>query len=253
MNPYQFQFSNQVVFITGGTVGIGEATSMAFAACGAQVFALGTNPEHGAHIVEKAKSQFGRDTVHFFQTDVSKRADVERAVAACLEKFGKIDILINNAGITRDGLLLRMSDADFDSVLDVNLKGCFYTCQTILRPMLKAKSGKIINISSIVGLTGNPGQTNYAASKAGVIGFSKSLAKEVASRSITVNVIAPGFIDTKMTHFLEGEKREKLLEQIPLKRMGKPEEVAHSALFLASPYADYITGHVLVIDGGLAM
>jgi len=251
MNP--FDFHDQIVLVTGATSGIGRATALSFAVCGATVFAIGTSHEKGTEVVARAKELTGRDACLFHACDVSKKEEVDRAVEELLSRFGKIDVVVNSAGITRDMLLLKMKAEDWQKVLDVNLNSCFYVCQAALFPMLKARRGRIINISSIVGITGNAGQANYAASKAGMIGFSKSLAKEVASRNILVNCIAPGFIDTPMTGFLQGEKKEALLEKIPLKRMGTQEEVASCALFLASPFASYITGTVITCDGGLAM
>jgi 3-oxoacyl-[acyl-carrier protein] reductase len=253
MNSDPLHFKDQIVIVTGATAGIGRSIAMAFAQNGATVMAIGTNQERGAQVEQAAKELTGRDSIIFKQADISDRTQIDQFVQECLTRFGKIDVLVNNAGITRDGLFMKMSEEDWDRVLDVNLKSCFYTCQAVIRAMIKARSGRIINISSVVGLTGNPGQTNYAASKAGLIGFSKSLAKEIASRNITVNCIAPGYIDTQMTDFLQGEKKEALIENIPMKRMGKPEEVAACALFLASPSSSYMTGQVLSVDGGLAM
>ncbi len=246
-------FANQVAFITGATAGIGRAIAMLFHEHGASVVALGTNKERGESLTHETNNHETNNKVVFMQADVSSKEAVDSCISQTLDRFKKIDILINCAGITRDGLLMKMKEEDFDRVLDINLKSCFYTCQAVLRPMLQAKQGRIINVSSVVGVMGNPGQTNYAASKAGLIGFSKSLAKEVASRGITVNCIAPGFIETNMTDFLQGEKREKVLEHIPMKRMGTPQEVGACALFLASPQASYITGQVLTVDGGLHM
>jgi len=247
------RLDNQVAIVTGGTNGIGKAIALALARQGAKVLAVGTNEERGKAVCEEAKAETQKESVIFFKADVSDKAQVEKLMSECLERFEKVDILVNCAGITRDGLLMKMSEEDWDKVLDVNLKSCFHTCQAVIRPMLKAKSGKIINITSVVGLIGNPGQTNYAASKAGLIGFSKALAKEVASRNIAVNCVAPGFIETHMTDFLQGEKKDKLLETIPMKRMGKAEEIANLVLFLASPLASYMTGQVFTIDGGIAM
>jgi 3-oxoacyl-[acyl-carrier protein] reductase len=243
---------NQVAIVTGATAGIGKAIALLFAAQGAHVVAVGTNSERGKEVVLQAKELTNSDLVTFVQADVSKKDEVDLLIQRTVEKYQKIDILINNAGITKDGLLMRMSEDDWNRVLDVNLKSCFYTCQAVMRPFMKAKRGKIINVSSVVGLIGNPGQTNYAASKAGLIGFSKSLAKEVGSRNITVNCIAPGYIETDMTRALPESKREEVVKHISLGRMGKPEDIAAAALFLASPGSDYITGQVLVVDGGIS-
>jgi len=244
---------NQVAFITGATAGIGKAIAHHFAKQGATVILVGTNADRGTKSAQEINHETGRDAATFMQCDVSKKEAVDSAILQTLEKFSKIDILVNNAGITKDGLLLRMSQEDIDRVLDVNLKSSFYTCQAVLRPFMKAKKGKILNISSVVGLMGNPGQTNYAASKAALIGFTKSLAKEVSSRNITVNCIAPGYIDTNMTEVLADDKKQALIEHIPLGRIGKPEDIAQAALFLCSSMADYITGQTLVVDGGLLM
>jgi 3-oxoacyl-[acyl-carrier protein] reductase len=250
---YQQDFENQVIVVTGATAGIGKAIALEFAKHGATVIAIGTNQERGAEVEKQAKELTGKERLFFSKVDIADKAQVDAAIQEYLTRFQKIDILINNAGITRDTLLMKMTEEDWDRVVDVNLKSCFNTCQATIRSMIKAKSGKIINISSVVALMGNPGQTNYAASKAGVIGFSKSLAREVASRGITVNVVTPGYIETAMTDFLQGEKRDALLETIPMKRMGKAEEIADICLFLASKKASYITGQVLSVDGGLAM
>ncbi len=180
-------------------------------------------------------------------------ASAEAAVQQVLDAWGSLDVLVNNAGITRDGLLLRLQEDDWDAVLDTNLKGVFNFCKAAYRPMMRQRGGKIINISPVVAVSGNPGQTNYAASKAGIIGFSKSLAKELGSRNITVNVVAPGYVETDMTDALSESAREAMLGAVPLGRPAHPQDVASSVLFLASSAADYITGHVLHVDGGLAM
>lgn len=239
---------NQVAFVTGATAGIGKAIAQTFAHAGAKVIALGTNRERGEELEKESNG-----AITFMQVDVSNKEQLEKAIEETLAKFQKIDILVNNAGITRDGLLMRMSDEDWERVLAVNLNSCFYAARAIMRPFMKAKKGKIINVSSVVGLMGNAGQTNYAASKGALISFSKSLAKEVASRNITVNCIAPGYIDTSMTEKIPEAKRQEAVAQIPLGRMGKPEDIAKACLFLASPDADYITGQVIVVDGGLVM
>lgn len=242
---------NQVAIVTGGTAGIGKAIALCFADQGATVFIFGTNTERGHSVVANAQGAHG--SVRFLQVDVCHKEQIDAAFAQILAACGRIDILVNNAGIAKDTLLLRMKEEEWTKVIDVNLKSCFYTCQAVVKPFLKAKKGKIINVSSIVGLIGNAGQTNYAASKAGLIGFSKSLAKELASRNITVNCIAPGFIDTHMTQAMSEEKMSEAAKHIPLGRIGKPEEIAASVLFLASHMADYITGQVLVVDGGLSL
>ncbi|HEY5236018.1 MAG TPA: 3-oxoacyl-[acyl-carrier-protein] reductase, partial [Rhabdochlamydiaceae bacterium] len=185
--------------------------------------------------------------------DVSDKKAVDQALQEILLEFGKIDILVNNAGITRDGLLMKMTEEDWDRVIAVNLKSVYNTCQALVRSMLKARGGKIINITSVVGLNGNAGQTNYAASKAGMIGFTQSLAKEVASRGICVNCIAPGFIKTPMTDVLTDAQKEGILKQVPMGRLGNAEEIANAAVFLASDWSNYITGQVLTVDGGMVM
>ncbi|MCE5293259.1 MAG: 3-oxoacyl-[acyl-carrier-protein] reductase [Chlamydiales bacterium] len=242
------KLENQVAFVTGATAGIGKAIAETFAKAGAHVIALGTNIERG-----QALEKEGNGNITFMQVDVSNKEQVEKAIEDTLAKFQKIDVLVNNAGITRDGLLMRMSDEDWEKVIDVNMTSCFYTCRACMRSFMKAKRGKVINVSSVVGLMGNAGQTNYAASKGALISFSKSLAKEVASRNITVNCIAPGYIDTSMTEKIPEAKRQEAISHIPLARMGKPEDIAEACLFLASSAADYITGQVLVVDGGLVM
>lgn len=250
-----FQLKGKSVIVTGATSGIGKAIALAFAKEGALVFGIGTNPEKGQAVSEQATQLNAKDNFTFYKADVSKREEVETAVQECINRFQKVDVLINCAGITRDGLLVRLKDEDWQRILDVNLNSCFYTCQAVMRPMMKARSGRIINVTSVVGMMGNPGQTNYAASKAGMIGFSKSLAKEVASRNILVNCVAPGFISTNMTDSmaLSEEKKADLLKSIPLGRMGTPEEIAGCVLFLASPFASYITGQIITCDGGIAM
>lgn len=239
--------SGKTVLITGGTSGIGLAIAECFAAHGAQVTVLGTNPEKGAQAVQSIQEKAPGSTPRFLPVDVSNFQKVDETIAS----LGKIDILVNCAGITRDGLLMKMTEEDWDKVLDVNAKSCFNTCKAVIRQMLKARSGKILNIASVIGLVGNPGQVNYAASKGAIIAMTKALALEVAPRNIQVNCIAPGFIRTAMTDALTEDQREGILKRIPLGRMGLPEEVANAALFLASSLADYITGQVITVDGGM--
>ena len=248
---FQRLLAGKRALITGATSGIGKAITHVFLQHGASVVGVGTNQEKGAKLTDEIYSMGHKEAFFFEQCDVSSKAEVDQLFAHYFEKFQTLDILVNNAGITRDGLLMRMSEEDWDKVIDINLKSCFLTCQHACRPMMKAKGGRIINISSIVGLAGNPGQTNYAASKAGIIGFSKSLSRELSSRNILVNCIAPGFIETGMTEALGQEKIEIATRQIPLGHMGSPLDVAHAALFLASEMSAYITGQVLVVDGGL--
>jgi len=196
--------------------------------------------------------KLGRKSIAI-KADVSNSADVEAMFKTFVDTFGKIDILVNNAGITRDGLLVRMKESDWDLVLNINLKSAFLCCKEAARPMMKARSGKIVNIASVIGLMGNAGQANYSASKAGLIGLTKTLAREFASRSINVNAVAPGFIKTAMTDKLSDNDKQKMTSQIPLQVLGTPLDVANAVLFLSSPLADYITGQVLTVDGGLVM
>lgn len=245
--------AGQVAVVTGGNAGIGKAIAQKFAEEGAKVAILGTNAETGAAAVNEIKQAVSGSEIRFYQIDVSKTAQVDEVLKQIGQELGPIDILINNAGITADQLIMRMSEEEWDRVMAVNLKSCYNTCRAIIRPMMKAKKGRIINISSVVGINGNQGQVNYAASKAGMIGFTKALAKEVAGRNILVNCIAPGFIQTKMTEILTDAQKEAIFAQIPLGRMGDPRTIADAAWFLASPLADYITGQVLTIDGGMVM
>jgi 3-oxoacyl-[acyl-carrier protein] reductase len=247
------RLENQVAIITGGNAGIGKAIALKFAEMGAKVAIFGTSLERGAATVEEIKLLVKNSEVYFFQVDVSQTAAVDEAIKKVIETWGQVDILVNNAGITADQLLMKMTEEEWDRVILTNLKSCYNTCHAVVRSMMKARKGKIINISSVVGLCGNAGQTNYAASKAGMIGFTKALAKEVATRNILVNCIAPGFIQTNMTEKLNDAQKEAILKDIPLGRMGDPLDIAHMALFLASPLADYITGQVIAIDGGMVM
>ena len=241
--------SGKRALVTGGNRGIGRTIAERLAEAGADVAVFARSEES---VAEAAGALSERGVRGLALTgDVGSDADVERAWATLMEEFGQLDILVNNAGITRDGLLLRMKPEDWHAVLDVNLTGAFRWSRLAAKQMLRQRSGTIINISSIVGVIGNPGQTNYAASKAGLIGFSKSLAVELAARGITVNVIAPGFIETEMTHTLGAEAQAEFLSRIPLGKLGTTGDVADLAVFLASPMSDYITGQVIRVDGGL--
>ncbi len=244
--------SNKKALITGGTRGIGKAIARCFAEHGASLALFGMNAERGEQVVEELQPYMESDQkVLFYQVDVGDSKATESAIAKVYGELGQVDILVNNAGVTRDNLLMKMSEEEWEKVINTNLKSLFNTCRQVVRPMMKGRSGKIINIASVVGLIGNPGQTNYAASKAGMIGFTKSLAKEIGSRGISVNCIAPGFIKSDMTDVLGDIQKETLLKQIPMKRLGEPEEIAHAALFLASSLSDYVTGQVLTVDGGM--
>jgi 3-oxoacyl-[acyl-carrier protein] reductase len=242
---------NQIALITGGNAGIGKAIAQLFASQGAHVIILGTNQTKGDQVVAEINQLAHKNSATFIQVDVANHQAVNDAIEKILQQHGRIDVLVNNAGITRDQLLMKMSEEDWDRVMDVNAKSCYNTCKALVRSMMKQRKGKIINISSVVGLMGNAGQTNYAASKAAIIGFTKALAKEVASRNILVNCIAPGYIATDMTAGLNEEQQKGILAAIPLNRMGAPEDIAKAALFLA--VADYITGQVFTIDGGMVM
>jgi len=241
--------------ITGGTAGIGKEIALTFATQGAHVAVFGTSPERVAQVLKELEAArvFPEQKFYAVVVNVADTAAVKEAIHKLLEEWQGIDILVNNAGITRDMLLMKMGEEEWDAVLDTNLKSAFNTCQALIRSMMKARYGKIINISSVVGLTGNAGQVNYAASKSGMIGLTKALAQEVATRGICVNCIAPGFIQTRMTDALTDVQREELLKKIPLGRMGTPKEIAHAALFLASHLSDYVTGQVITVDGGMVM
>jgi 3-oxoacyl-[acyl-carrier protein] reductase len=245
----------KTALVTGGTAGIGKAIARLFAEEGAHVAIFGTNPERAKialEEIEKCKSDPAQKVCSVL-VDVSKNKEVEEAVNKLIADWGKIDILVNNAGITRDNLIMRMSEEDWDLVHDVNLKSVFNTCKAVSRPMMKARGGAVINISSVVGLTGNAGQVNYAASKSGMIGFTKSLAKELASRGVRVNCVAPGYIETQMTEVLPPQVKEGVLSKIPLNRIGQPQEIAQAVLFLASDLSSYVTGQVIAVDGGMVM
>lgn len=240
----------KVALVTGGGRGIGSAIARTLAAAGADVAVAVSRDVAAAEAVAEEVRGLGRRALAR-QCDVSDTEQSEQLVAATVEELGKIDILVNNAGITRDGLLMRMSEADWDAVLDVNLKGTFNCTKAAIKRMVRQRSGRVVNVTSIMGITGNPGQANYAASKAGIIGFTKSIAREVGSRGITVNAVAPGWIRTQMTEGLPEEYAGKILERIALGRLGEPEDIAGVVAFLCSPAAAYMTGQVLVVDGGL--
>ena len=245
------QLAGQVAIITGGARGIGREIAVAFAREGADCALFDINEQVLAQTVQELEA-LGRRAVGLV-VDVTNASAVDAAVAKVLDKLSRIDILVNNAGITQDGLLVRMDDSQWDRVLTINLKGTFLCTRAVGKVMLKARRGRIVSIASVVGLIGNPGQANYAASKAGIIGLTKSVAKELGSRSITCNAIAPGFIQTEMTQRLPDDVKQRLFASIPLGAFGQPSDVAQAALFLVSDAARYITGHVLVVDGGLAM
>lgn len=244
-------FNDQITVVTGSTRGIGKAVAESFAEAGATVIITGRSEETVARTV-KELTEKGWEA-DGFACDVSDMDDVEKTVNKILDKYKGVDILVNNAGITRDNLLLRMSETDWNDVININLKGVFHFTKAVSKTMLKARKGKIINIASIIGITGNAGQSNYAASKAGIIGFTKSVARELASRGITANAVAPGYIQTDMTGELSEKAREDILKSIPLGRLGQASDVAGTCLFLASKEADYITGQTIVVDGGMAI
>ena len=240
--------TGKTAFVTGSTRGIGLAIARAFSAAGAKVAVVGRDAERARSVA----AELGERAAGV-GCDVAVAEQVEAAITAAESALGPLDILVNNAGLTRDNILLRLTDADWDAVLDANLKGAFHTTRVAVKGMMKRRSGRIINITSVVGLSGNKGQANYAASKAGLIGFTKSVAKEYAARGILANCIAPGYIETDMTRGLPEAAKATLLQGIALGRLGRPEDVAGTALFLASDLASYITGQVLVVDGGLVV
>lgn len=239
---------NQVAVITGGANGIGAGIAKRFVEEGAKVAVCDIDAETGGKITEALGGK-----AKFYRMDVADEEEIKKAVDQIFSDYAKIDILINNAGITNDKLLLRMTKEDWERVIDINLTGTFLVTRAVIKYMIKQRYGRIVNIASIAGIIGNPGQANYSASKAGIIGFTKSCAKELASRSITVNAIAPGFIETSMTAVLPDEVKENYLKAIPMKRFGKVEDVAALALFLSSEQASYMTGQVICLDGGLVM
>ena len=245
------ELKDKVALVTGSARGIGKAIAMAFAKAGADIVVADVNLEE-AEITAKEIEALGRKSMAL-SMDVTDFIKVEEALNKILDKFAKVDILVNNAGITKDNLLIRMGQQDWDAVLSVNLKGAFNCIKAVSRPMIKQRSGKIINIASIIGIIGNPGQANYSASKAGLIALTKTAAKELASRNINVNAIAPGFIQTEMTAKLSQELQQKMKEAIPLDKFGTPDDVASTCLFLASDDSSYITGQTIVVDGGMVM
>ncbi len=244
---------DQIAIVTGGSQGIGKAIALKFAQHGAKVVIVAQSEERGTKAVEDISAQVPNAHVIFRSTDVSNTEQVAATFDKLIEEFGGVDILVNNAGITRDQLLMRMSEDDWNTVLNVNAKACFNTSKAVVRGMMKRRQGRIINITSVVGLTGNAGQGNYAASKAAIVGFTKSLAKELGPRNVSVNCIAPGFIQTDMTSKMPDAWKELQLKNIPMGRPGQPEEIANGALFLASGLGAYVTGQTLVIDGGMVM
>jgi len=240
--------SGQVALVTGSTRGIGRAIAETLYAAGAKVAIVGRNAEQAAAVAKEMGERAAG-----FGCDVARAAQVETLIAGAEQALGPIGILVNNAGLTRDNLLLRLSEQEWDEVLDANLKGAFLTSRAVIKGMMKRRQGRIINITSVVGVTGNKGQANYAASKAGLIGFTKSVAREYASRNVLVNCIAPGYIETDMTAALPPESRDALLGQIALGRLGRPADVAGAVLFLASELASYMTGQILIVDGGMVV
>jgi 3-oxoacyl-[acyl-carrier protein] reductase len=247
----KMRLKDKVALITGGARGIGQAIALTFAKEGADIAVADVNLE----IAQKTTLEIeglGRKALAL-EIDVTNYEKVEEGINKILDKMGKVDILVNNAGITKDNLLLRMSQSDWDAVINVNLKGTFNCIKAVSRPMIRQRSGRIISIASIIGLMGNPGQANYAASKAGIIALTKTVAKELASRNINANAIAPGFIQTEMTARLPEGIKNKMLEAIPLAKLGTPQDVANACLFLASDESSYITGQTIIIDGGMVM
>ena len=243
--------ADKVAVVTGAGRGIGRAVAIAYARMGADVVCVSRTEENSAKVAAEVE-ELGRKA-WAKAVDVSDTAGVEAAAKEILEKVGKVDILVNNAGVTRDNLLMRMSEEEWDTVLNTNLKGAFNFTRALTRPFIKQRSGRIINIASVIGLIGNAGQSNYAASKAALIGFTKSIARELAPRGITVNAIAPGFIETDMTAVLDDKVREEVLGRVPLGRFGSSDDIAHSAAFLAMEPTGYVTGQVLTVDGGMVM
>jgi len=247
----KMRLKDKVALITGGARGIGQAIAMTFAKEGANIVVADVNLELAGRTSADIEA-LGRKAMSL-EMDVTDYTEVEEGVNKILDKFGKVDILVNNAGITKDNLLLRMSQAEWDAVINVNLKGTFNCIKAVSRPMVKQRSGRIISIASIIGLMGNWGQANYAASKAGIIALTKTVAKELASRNINANAVAPGFIQTDMTAKLPEDVKAKMMEAIPMAKLGRPQDVANVCLFLASEESSYITGQTIIVDGGMVM
>jgi 3-oxoacyl-[acyl-carrier protein] reductase len=245
-------FEERVAIVTGGRRGIGRAIACLLAERGANIVIADRENEEAQETANQISASCGRRTLAI-STDVSNPRSAQELIDKTFAEFSRVDILVNNAGVTRDTLILRMTEEDWDTVIDVNLKGAWNCSKAAVRPMMKQRFGRIINISSVSGLAGQAGQTNYSASKAGLIGFSKALAREVASRGITVNVVAPGFVPTALTHDLPVELKDTMMKMIPLGRWGEPEEIAQAVAFFASDEASYITGQVLSVDGGMMM
>jgi 3-oxoacyl-[acyl-carrier protein] reductase len=246
------RFENQVAVVTGAGRGIGHAIAVRLAKEGARVASVSRTEANARKTADEINATRA-DAAKAYAVDVADADAVQKAAAQIFADFGRVDILVNNAGVTRDGLSMRMSLEDWDTVLNTNLKGAFAFTQAVMRPMVKQRSGRIINISSIAGLTGNAGQANYSASKAGLIGLTKTLARELASRGITVNAVAPGLIETDMTTVLSDEVRQAILQKVPMGKLGEPEDIAAAVAYLASAEAKYITGQVLTVDGGMVM
>ena len=246
-----FNLSNKIAIVTGASRGIGSAIAHNLSKAGAKVVLISRSIDALKSVEFEIKSNGGEAIS--ITADVSNLESFTNAISQVVETWGTVDILINNAGITKDNIILRLKEEDWDAVIDINLKGCFNGIKAVTRPMLKSRSGRIINITSVIGLIGNSGQSNYAASKAGILGLTKSIAKELGPRNITVNAIAPGYIQTEMTDNLDQTSKDNLMKSIPLQRLGKPEEIASLVCFLASEEAAYITGQTLNVDGGMVM